>query len=89
MKIYIQHFEGNPTGLSEIDILQEKLLYQSFLKQKYRTMWALRSLENEINAEGGAIIIIAETGQLNFKSFSKDLIDKMLFLLDEQDKIID
>jgi hypothetical protein len=49
-------------------------------KFKYKTMWCLRSLENEIDAEGG-IIIIKEDGKIHTKNFTPGLSSKIKALL--------
>jgi len=49
-------------------------------KWKYRIMWELRTLESEINSEGGAIII-TEKSQIETKDFTTELSEKIKTLL--------
>jgi hypothetical protein len=48
---------------------------------KYKTMWCLRSLENEINQEKGMIII--RNGTIEYIDFSPQLTFKMKELMAE------
>jgi len=58
-----------------------KLLKENMcIKQKYEIMWALRSIENEFNEEGGCIIITKE-GKIHTKDFSQELTDKIHSLI--------
>lgn len=43
---------------------------------KYRTMWALRFLEEKINQEGG-MIIVGEDGKLTLIGFSESLAEEI------------
>ena len=50
------------------------------VKQKYQIMWALRSIEQEFNEQGGCIII-TKKGKLQIKDFTQELTDKITSLL--------
>jgi flagellar biosynthesis/type III secretory pathway protein FliH len=49
-------------------------------KWKYRIMWELRSIESEINSEGGCIII-TENGKIETKDFTAELSERIKTLL--------
>ncbi|MBC7827145.1 MAG: hypothetical protein H7122_05330 [Chitinophagaceae bacterium] len=76
MKVYTQ-FES--TG-NEAKDLVARLFVE---KCKYQTMWALRSLEDEINSEDGTIILTTLIGEggAQFIGFSDSLVIKMKEIL--------
>ncbi|MBK9380631.1 MAG: hypothetical protein IPN39_04825 [Chitinophagaceae bacterium] len=53
----------------------EKLYYFNEA-EKYKLMWRLRSLESEINKEGG-IFILTKEGGLQIKDFSTELLNEI------------
>jgi len=62
--------------LQNVLTLQEKYLEVVQEKLQYQIMWALRMLEQEIDAEGGMIILNTD-GQLTLKEFSPELSAKI------------
>ncbi|HEY8687623.1 MAG TPA: hypothetical protein VIM07_00195 [Chitinophagaceae bacterium] len=61
---------------SNIADATQQLIFEKF---KYKIMWDLRSIENEINEEGGIIIIT--TKGVETKNFTQYLSDKIIDLL--------
>lgn len=84
MKIYVE-YDVPDTGVPALNPLGEFTMKIMMEKNKYKIMWQLRSLENQINEEGG-MIIITEKGRIHTKNFTPDLTDRILELLrlDEQ-----
>ncbi|MCE3282584.1 MAG: hypothetical protein K0Q66_1321 [Chitinophagaceae bacterium] len=62
--------------LQNVLTLQQKYLEVVQQTLQYRIMWALRSLEHEINESGGMIMLGAD-GQLTLKEFSEDLAERI------------
>lgn len=62
--------------LQNVISLQDR--YMEIIQQnlQYRIMWALRSLEKEIEEAGGTIILGAD-GQLTLKEFTHELANKI------------
>src|ERR1035437_3833848 len=60
--------------------IYNKLTEIMCVKQKYQIMWGLRSIENEINEEGGRVIITKE-GRIKIQGFTKELKTKIYSLL--------
>lgn len=56
--------------------LAEKCFEHIALKFKYRVMWELRNLEDQIEEEGGMIII--EDSRWYAKNFSPELTEKIM-----------
>ena len=56
--------------------LQYQLAVASFETFKYRTMWALRYLEKEINDAGG-MIIVKDTGKIDLRGFTAEMDAKI------------
>lgn len=82
MKVYYRLDEkekadnSEPEEISNIRDISRQLILAKF---KYKTMWDLRSIENEIN-EAGGIIIITENG-IETKNFTQELTDKITELI--------
>ncbi len=76
MKIY---YEFEPTD----NELADKFLIAMFEKNKYELMWTLRSIENDINYEGGMIIMTTTNGKSGIytKGFTRSTIDKIMELI--------
>ncbi len=64
----------------EFEKIARSLIENQMEKFKYKTMWCLRSLENEIDGEGG-MIIIKENGKIHTKNFTPELTEKIKALL--------
>jgi hypothetical protein len=80
VKVYYQlpddeEFEESVQSITDITL---RLLLE---KLKYKTMWCLRSLENEINQGKGMIII--RNGTIEYIDFSPQLTFKMKELMAE------
>lgn len=56
--------------------LQQKYLEVVQQNLQYKIMWALRSMEHEIEEAGGIIILDTE-GTLTLKEFTQDLSDRI------------
>ena len=80
MKFYIQypHFDNNIND--PFSKIAQELIITKFVKFKFQSMWALRSIENDIKEEGG-ILIINEKFQIETKQFSEDLTRKIKTLI--------
>lgn len=77
MKVYYRINDENISNeFSSIPDRMQKLVLE---KWKYKTMWNLRSIEKEINEEGG-IIIVATSG-VKTRSFSPELTAKIIELV--------
>jgi len=50
--------------------------------KKYKTMWALRKLEAEMENEGG-VIVIDSNSEFHLRGFSDDLADKISKCIEE------
>lgn len=61
--------------------MKEKYIIEKFEKVKYKVMWALRSIEKEINDEGGMIVITWDF-KIELKDFSEPLSEQILRLID-------
>ena len=79
MKVYIRYNSQvyDNEGINEI---AETAYYHILTKWKYKIMWHLRSVENEINDEGG-IIIVDLSGKIEIKQFTEELTEKIHELL--------
>jgi hypothetical protein len=62
--------------LQNILTLQEKYLEVVQQKLQLQIMWALRSIEKEIDEEGGMILLTTE-GEIELKEFSPELSEKI------------
>ncbi|HEX6914316.1 MAG TPA: hypothetical protein VF145_03700 [Chitinophagaceae bacterium] len=62
--------------LQNVLTLQQKYLEVVQQNLQYRIMWALRSLEDEIEAAAGMIILSAD-GQLTLKEFPPELSERI------------
>lgn len=82
MKVYTSNETPDGKGIEAIDNLTATSLRFMMERHKYRTMWQLRSLEKEIDADGG-MIIINDTGRIAIKGFkSQELVDKIKEILE-------
>ena len=75
MKVYIK-YDAPETGTEALDSLALHGLRNLLEKEKYRTMWVLRSLEIEITESGG-MIIIQQDGRIQTKDFNRELTEKI------------
>lgn len=66
--------------IDQYNDLSEKYNITIYEKAKYNLMWVLRSLEEEINTEGGAIKI-NEDFSVSFSGFSEALVQNMKSLI--------
>lgn len=82
MKVYYRtkDFEFKKVGDFDYNEIAERQFVLMMEKTKYRVMWALRSIEDLINDEGG-MIIINEHGQIETKEFSEETTEKIAELL--------
>jgi hypothetical protein len=64
----------------DVQSFKEQCLLYFMEKNKYRLMWALRSIEKTIKDEGG-IITVNEQGHIEMNKFSDETIDKMKMLI--------
>jgi hypothetical protein len=71
--------------LERYNELQEEYAQVTFEKFRYKAMWALRTIESEIEGEGG-IFVIREEGNVETKGFSQALTDKIRELLNNNYK---
>ena len=76
MKIYVRNdinYDDN-TPLGKAEHYTNHLLLE---KTKYKLMWELRHIENEINSEGGIILIDFVKRGAEITGFSEELTDKI------------
>ena len=81
MRVYYEHADqvNIPEG-PEFEIAKQLLIFFEH-KFKYRLMWELRSMEEEINNDGG-VIIFTRDAKILFKEFeNQDTVDKVKYLL--------
>lgn len=80
MRVY---YEMKPTGTDAIDYYL-RVLFEMY---RFRLMWYLRHLEQEINDEGGCLIIVAETDRsyIHTKDFTRGLTEKVTAIIKEID----
>lgn len=85
MKVYykIKNVEYETIHGIDLNSLAISSLVEVMEKNKYRIMWALRSIENDINYEGG-IIIINEKGQIETKQFTQETTGRIRELLNAE-----
>jgi len=78
MKVYfrLHHNENIHENLMEVRDISMALLLEKF---KYQTMWALRSIEDEMNKEGGMVIISKDGYET--RGFSEYLENKIIMLI--------
>lgn len=62
--------------LQNVIALQQRYLEVVQQNLQYKIMWALRSLEAEID-EAGGIIILSPDGQLTLKEFTQELSERI------------
>ena len=62
--------------LQNVISLQQRYLEVVQQNLQYKIMWALRSLEHEID-EAGGMIILGTDGQLTLKEFTQDLAERI------------
>ncbi|NML41647.1 hypothetical protein HHL17_30965 [Chitinophaga sp. G-6-1-13] len=74
MKVYIE-YEVKETN-EIIQPIADQLLSTTTELIKYRVMWGLRKLEDEIEEEGGQIIVHMN-GRIHTKSFTPELTEKI------------
>lgn len=83
MKLYID-FPAPDLGEDETLNTLADINYQNLRgKYKYKTMWQLRTLEKEINEQGG-MIIIKRNGEIQTKNFTADLTERINELIMEE-----
>lgn len=82
MKVYYE-FEGIEHDSDFFTDFGNKMMETTMEKWKYKTMWALRSIEAEINEEGGMIILTIKG--MHTKQFSRELTDKIAELIRIED----
>jgi len=80
MKFYIQYPQFDNNINDPLSKIAQELIITKFIKFKFQSMWALRSIENDIKEEGG-ILIINEKFQIETKEFSSDLTRKIQTLI--------
>lgn len=78
MKVFLK-YDIPETG-NELAGLAKFAMEKHMEREKYRVMWQLRSLEQEINESEG-MIIITQGGRIHTKNFTRELTDKILLLL--------
>jgi hypothetical protein len=78
MKVYY-HFEGTDVPFADT------VLSNYYHKWKYRLMWELRHLENEISEDGGMIIIHEKKPNFRLSFHSQELVDKIRDILTSTD----
>ena len=85
MKVYLEYNIPESEDMPSLNPLAEFAMKKHMEKEKYKVMWQLRSLENEINQEGG-LIIITEKGKIHTKDFTSELTEKIhqLLIADEE-----
>ena len=66
--------------VNRVNMAYQLYVVEAAEKWKYNTMWRLRSLEKEIEAEGGCIIITTN-GKIETRQFSPELTEKIAQLL--------
>lgn len=75
MKIYFHILELR-SNFSELDRLMDTVNRNFFMMYKYRLMWNLRHLENQINSEGGIIVFDQELN-VTAKGFTPELTQQI------------
>ena len=80
MKIYVRNDINNDdnTPLGRAEYHTNQLLLE---KTKYQLMWKLRHIENEINSEGGVIIIDLAKSGAEITGFTEELTDKIYSII--------
>ncbi len=67
----------------EIETMDQMALKLFMEKNKFKVMWALRSIEAIINHEGGKITINSD-GKIDVDRFSDETIEKIRFLINQE-----
>ncbi|WP_462219692.1 hypothetical protein [Ferruginibacter sp.] len=84
MKVYYRLGDLEAENISDfnlnIETFEQQTLAYFMEKNKYRYMWALRSIENIITEEGGKITV-NEEGHIFMDKFSNETIAKMQTLI--------
>jgi hypothetical protein len=74
MKIYLEY--ELPEAPKEFKTVSDFGFENMMQKHKYRTLWQLRSIEQEINESNG-MIIIHSNGRIEIKCFTQELNKKI------------
>lgn len=83
MKVYYKIKNEETEFINGIDFgsLADTQMTLFMEKTKYKILWALRSIEDDINYEGG-MIVINEKGQIETKGFTQETTDKIRALIE-------
>jgi hypothetical protein len=80
MKVYIS-YDSQEYADDSIQKLSDKYMYNMLMKWRYKVMWYLRSIEKEIDEEGGIIIVDADKSGFHTKGFTVGLTERIKELL--------
>ena len=80
MRVYFRYQEKEYQSGEAFDAFANSIIHTYFEKMKYKIMWSLRSLEKQIDAWRG-VIIVDENEFIEMRGFPEELSDKMYELI--------